>query len=258
MSRAIIVILAILLVIAGGVALTLSFFLLSARRALDEPNPLAITIAESGKGFLIPGDAQGRANPVSSNPEILAAAQKDYTARCVVCHGEDGKGQTTLGTHMYPRAADLTASRTQSKSDGSIFWLVQNGLPHTGMPGWQGVLTDDQIWQLVVYLRELPNGIPQVAQPTPAPSAGGGDGVTVDISNSVYEPAEITVTPGTTVTWVNHDEDDHTVTSTLDPKVLDSGIFKQNESFEFTFDDAGTFNYICEVHDWMTGTVTVE
>src|SRR5262245_42837309 len=113
MSRVIIIVLAVLLVLAGGVALTLSFFLLSARRALDEPNPIAMSIAESGNIFLIPGDAQSRSNPVTSSPEVLAAAQEDFNARCLICHGEDGKGQTTLGTHMYPRAADLTAARTQ-------------------------------------------------------------------------------------------------------------------------------------------------
>jgi plastocyanin len=260
MSRVIIAILAVLLVIAGGAALTLSFFLLSARRALDEPNPLAITIAESGKTFLIPADAQARTNPVTASPEMLAAAQEDYNARCLICHGEDGKGTTTLGTHMYPRAADLTAARTQGKSDGSLFWLVQNGLPHTGMPGWQGVLTDDQIWQVVTYVRQLPNGIPQVALPTPtsAPSASQGENVTVDITNSVYVQKDVTVTPGTTVVWVNHDEDEHTVTSSSEPRVLDSGIFEQNETFEFTFDEEGSYEYFCEVHDWMQGTVTVE
>lgn len=257
MSRAIIIILAVLLVIAGGVALTLSFFLLSARRALDEPNPIAISIADAGKSFLIPGNVQSLANPVTAGPDVLTAAQRDYSARCVVCHGQDGKGQTTLGTHMYPRAADLTSTRTQSKTDGSLFWLIQNGLPHTGMPGWQGVLDDNQIWQLVVYLRQLPNGVPQAAVPTPAPAASS-DGAMVDISNSVYEPAEIKIAPGTSVTWVNHDEDEHTVTSTTDPKVLNSGIFEQNQTFAFTFDVVGTYKYICEVHDWMEGTVTVE
>ena len=261
MSRAIIIVLAALLVIAGGVALTLSFFLLSARRALDEPNPIAISIADAGKSFLIPGNAQSLANPVTANPDVLTAAQRDYSARCVVCHGQDGKGQTTLGTHMYPRAADLTSARTQGKTDGSLFWLIQNGLPHTGMPGWQGVLDDNQIWQLVVYLRQLRNGVPQAAAPTPAPAAppaASSDGVTVDMSNAVYEPAEIKITPGTTVTWVNQDEDEHTVTSRTDPQVLNSGIIEENQTFAFTFDEAGTYKYICEVHDWMEGTVTVE
>lgn len=258
MTRAVIVILAVLLVLAGGVALTLSFFLLSARTALDEPNPLAMSIAESGKLFLIPGDARSRSNPVTADPDILAAGQKDYNARCLVCHGENGKGATTLGMHMYPRAADLTAVRTQGKEDGALFWIIQNGLPHTGMPGWQGVLSDDQIWQVVTYVRQLPNGIPQVAVPTPASSTTTSDSVTVDISNSVYEQSKIKITPGTTVVWVNHDEDEHTVTSATEPRVLNSGIVKQNETFEFTFTEAGTFNYVCEVHDWMEGTVTVE
>jgi plastocyanin/mono/diheme cytochrome c family protein len=261
MSRVVIVVLVVLLGIAGAAALTLSFFLLSARSALDTPNPLAIAIAENGKTFLIPADVAAGANPAAANPDTLRAAQRNFTARCVVCHGEDGKGNTPIGAHIYPRAADLTAARTQSKKDGALFWIIQNGIPHTGMPGWKDLLNDDQIWQIVTYVRQLPNGIPQVQAPTPTPNASGGQSgaqATVPIENSVYEPKELTVDVGTTVVWMNKDDDEHTVTSKGEPGGLDSPTLKQNDNYQFTFTTPGTYNYVCKVHDFMEGTVIVK
>lgn len=257
MRRVILVLLVLALLVTGGVSLVLGFFLLSARTALDAPNPLAVMIAESGKGVLVPGNVQAMANPVAGGEETIRAAQPIYTTRCVVCHGADGKANTTIGAHTYPRAADLTAHRTQGKSDGTLFWIVQNGLPHTGMPGWKDTLKDEEIWQVVRLIRQLPQGLPPEVQATPA--AGSGASATVDIVKEIYEPASLKVAPGTRVVWKNHDEDEHTVTSKPDAaQVLDSPTINGGETFEFTFAEKGMYAYFCKIHDYMNGTVVVE
>lgn len=259
MTRVIIILLVLALLVAGAVSATLSFFLLSARTALDTPNPFEISIAEAGKGFLVPGDVQAKTNPAPSGIDTVRAAQPIFTSRCVVCHGGDGKANTTIGAHIYPRAADLTAPRTQGKSDGTLFWIIQNGLPHTGMPGWQDTLSDDQIWQLVRLIRQLPQGLPAPLTPASAPTAAAGATLTVDISNSTYEPDIITISPGTRVTWASHDDDEHTVTSVkTEPRVLDSPTLKKGQTYEFTFVQKGTYHYTCQVHDYMEGTVVVQ
>ena len=76
-----------------------------------------------------------------------------------------------------------------------------------------------------------------------------------------YLPYEVTVAVGTTVTWSNDDNTVHTVTSGhpvsgID-ELFDSGIFMFGDTFEFTFNDAGTFDYFCMVHPWMVGIVYV-
>jgi plastocyanin len=259
MRRVILVLLILALLVTGGVSLILSFFLFSARSALDTPNPLAVMIAESGKSVLVPADVQAIANPIAGGDETVRAAKPLYVVRCAQCHGTEGKGNTTIGSHIYPRAADLTASRTQGKSDGTLFWIVQNGLPHTGMPGWKDTLKDEQIWQVVRLIRQLPNGLPPDPTPTPAPTSASGTSATVNISNQIYEPSTLKVAPGTRVVWVNHDEDEHTVTSKPDAAiVLDSPTIKQGEKFEFTFAEKGSYAYFCQVHDYMNGTVVVE
>jgi amicyanin len=79
----------------------------------------------------------------------------------------------------------------------------------------------------------------------------------VTIENFAFNPATITVKKGTTVTWTNKDSAAHTVTT-------DSGsgptsqLLNQGDSYTFTFNTAGTFNYHCQPHPNMKGTVIVE
>ncbi|MBI3943423.1 MAG: c-type cytochrome [Chloroflexi bacterium] len=163
-----------LLLLAGLGGLLFTFgFILSARSALDTPTEMQIRVADMGKNFLVPGDIQSQKNPVTLTDNTRTQARRLYTARCVVCHDVDGKGGTATGSHLYPRAADLTSPRTQEKSDGVLYWIVGNGLPHTGMPGWKTILNDTEIWQIVAYMRLLPQGVVASAEesPTPVPTA---------------------------------------------------------------------------------------
>jgi plastocyanin len=79
--------------------------------------------------------------------------------------------------------------------------------------------------------------------------------VTVEISNFTFSPGTVTVAPGTTVTWVNHDDIPHLVAATdhgFRSKALDT-----DDSYSFTFTSAGSFDYFCSLHPHMTGTVVV-
>ena len=83
-----------------------------------------------------------------------------------------------------------------------------------------------------------------------------------EADNACYIPAEVTVGVGATVTWTNDDTAAHTVTSgtpTDGPDgVFDSSIVMSGNTFEFTFEEAGDYDYFCIVHPWMTGKVIVE
>ena len=76
-----------------------------------------------------------------------------------------------------------------------------------------------------------------------------------------YLPYEISVAVGTTVTWINDDITIHTVTSGSPNGgangLFDSELIMSGETFEITFNDAGTFDYYCIVHPWMAGIVNV-
>lgn len=82
--------------------------------------------------------------------------------------------------------------------------------------------------------------------------------VDVDIDNSVYVPATLTVKRGTTVTWTNRDTVPHDVTpEDSEPDVPRSDMLSQGQSYRRTFDTTGTFNYYCSIHPFMKGSVTV-
>lgn len=90
-----------------------------------------------------------------------------------------------------------------------------------------------------------------------APSAGAQDQnvVTVPIRDFFFDPAEITIDSGTTVMWVNEGSHPHTVTS--DDGQFDSETLNPGDSFMVTFSGQGTLTYHCEIHPFMTGSVTV-
>ncbi len=92
------------------------------------------------------------------------------------------------------------------------------------------------------------------------PEADGVATDTVEVRNIAFEPADIEVEVGTTVTWVNEDIVNHTVTS--GPAGEPDGMFDEplssgGDDATITFDDAGTFDYYCDLHRNMIGSVTV-
>lgn len=83
------------------------------------------------------------------------------------------------------------------------------------------------------------------------------DTVQVSIMGHMFMPATLTIAPGTTVTWTNHDADPHTVTDGANPKAFHSSALDTGDTFSYTFTTAGTFQYFCTLHPMMVGHVTV-
>ena len=79
---------------------------------------------------------------------------------------------------------------------------------------------------------------------------------TVHIDNFTFTPAELTVAPGTTVTWVNGDDIPHTVVATN--KAFRSKVLDTEQQFSFTLKDAGTYEYFCSLHPHMKAKVIVK
>ena len=93
-----------------------------------------------------PRKAQLLQNPFVGQETAAAAGRKLYDDHCAQCHGSDGRGRE--------HAIDLHSPAIQSAPDGSLFWALRNGRIRKGMPSWAS-LPDQQLWQLVTYLRTL-------------------------------------------------------------------------------------------------------
>lgn len=97
------------------------------------------------------------------------------------------------------------------------------------------------------------------AQPTAAP-AESVEGAQVTMQNTSFQPQELNVQPGATVTWTNEDNFAHTVTAgTRDNPsgLFDSGNVAAGGTFNFTFEEPGTYEYFCSIHDGMRGVIVV-
>ena len=81
--------------------------------------------------------------------------------------------------------------------------------------------------------------------------------VTVDIQDFAYNPDPVTIAAGESITWTNQDEAPHTATAS-DRDILQSGTLQQGDSYTQSFDTAGTYEYFCEFHAGMNGTIIVE
>ncbi len=91
---------------------------------------------------------------------------------------------------------------------------------------------------------------------TTGPDFTPGQTAEIIIDNLAFSPGEITIAPGTTVTWSNEESVTHTVSSLSG--AFESGSISPGGSFSFTFNEKGTFEYRCSIHPTMRGTVIVE
>jgi len=124
--------------------------------ALQEPGPVETRIANLAKHSAIRLASRHGIPPrpldTKASNELGGA---HYGLDCGICHGVDGRAQTPSGEWMYPRAADLTSKQVQTYSDQELFWIINNGVKFTGMPGFGKLEAPDHIWGLVNYVRSL-------------------------------------------------------------------------------------------------------
>ncbi|HLJ65096.1 MAG TPA: c-type cytochrome, partial [Stellaceae bacterium] len=132
--------------------------------ARNEPSGLEVTVATWLLHRSVPDEARAAANPLEADPAELAAGRDLFRRKCESCHAYDGGGQTEIGGAVYPRAPSLRGT-VAGMSDGEIFYHIRNGIRNTAMPAWS--LPDRQIWELVLYLRHLPQTANLVPEPAP-------------------------------------------------------------------------------------------
>jgi mono/diheme cytochrome c family protein len=110
----------------------------------------------------VPRAARAAANPVAFSPEVWAQSRAHFADHCASCHANDGSGNTDLGRGLFPRAPDMRLAQTQDKTDGELYWIIENGIRLTGMPAWgPGGSDDADTWKLVHFIRRLKELTPE-------------------------------------------------------------------------------------------------
>ena len=128
--------------------------------ALEPPGGLETAVATAAKNWLVARAARRPLPPAPANdPQSVANGTMQFGANCAFCHGTDGRTPTKVGTSLYPRAVRLDAGGVQAYSDAELFVIVRDGIRLTGMPGFGRIHSEQEIWNLVHYLRRLrPSG----------------------------------------------------------------------------------------------------
>ncbi len=104
----------------------------------------------------VPEEAAAVPNPVAATEGSIAIGGALFAANCVPCHGEGGLGDGPTAASLESKPANLTENHVQELSDGALFYIITNGKPETPMPAWEDVLEEEQRWQVVNFLRTLP------------------------------------------------------------------------------------------------------
>ena len=108
-----------------------------------------------------PAEFYGLVNPMKTSRSNRRAGKEVYEEltepSCVVCHGKKGDGSGQLASQFDPRPRNFACAATvDGIPDGQLYWIILNGSPGTAMPSFD-FLSDEEIWQLVLYLRSLTN-----------------------------------------------------------------------------------------------------
>lgn len=96
-------------------------------------------------------------NPIPATKENIEAGKQAFSSYCVVCHGRDGQNTgVPFADKLSPPVPSLASSHVQDYTDGQLKWIIENGIGPSGMPGSKGILSDSDMWAIVVFLRHLP------------------------------------------------------------------------------------------------------
>jgi mono/diheme cytochrome c family protein len=146
------------LVLFGIGILTGAYIVTTGVSAKPQPSRLESITTRVVRSIAIRTRVGSLINPVPASDAVIKEGMEHFADHCAVCHGNDGSGNTEMGRGLYPRAPDMRLPATQDLSDGELFYIIENGVRLTGMPGWSTGTKEGETssWHLVHFIRHLP------------------------------------------------------------------------------------------------------
>jgi mono/diheme cytochrome c family protein len=123
---------------------------------VELPGKLETTLIRWTEHHMTVG-GKGDKNPLEPTREAVEEGRQAFGFYCVVCHGLDGqKTGVPFAASMSPPIPPLASAEVQRYSDGQLKWIIKNGISPSGMPAARGILDEEDMWAIVLYLRHLP------------------------------------------------------------------------------------------------------
>jgi thiosulfate dehydrogenase len=141
-----------LLVLFGGAYFYLTTGHFDIRAVGNTPGNFERRTANHSVDEWVDDHAPRQENPFQPTMENITDGQNVYDKNCAVCHGSLKQPISPLRRNFYPSVPQLM-SRTPDDPDGNLFYVVKYGIRFTGMPGWDKVLSDDEIWKSVLFIK---------------------------------------------------------------------------------------------------------
>jgi mono/diheme cytochrome c family protein len=134
----------------------LTFVVLMAGCAVSTPGRMETNVMTGVKHRLTVRGKNDR-NPMTASADVINAGRRNFGYYCFSCHGLDGQNTgVPFADRMSPPVPALTSPQVQSYTDGQLKWIIEHGISPSGMPASQGILSDEEIWAIVQYVRHLP------------------------------------------------------------------------------------------------------
>jgi plastocyanin/sugar lactone lactonase YvrE len=252
---------------------------------------IRIDVDATGNGVTAPADLLATTHCPELTPAMLAAPATPSAAApvastaatvagapIVAADGADGSVGITIDIDVETSGSGAALPGTTSCPDPNAAPAAATTVADQGTIATGDVTIDIAIdVETTARCPDTAAAMPTVSAPLPTPTAtpasapitatpvaaasvvetaAPGRAVAIAIRNFAFDPSSVTIPAGTTVAWTNDDQIAHTATSSTD--VFNSGNLNLNQRYSYTFEQAGTFDYICIYHPYMKGTVIVE
>jgi len=125
--------------------------------ARAKPGELETFLARAVRRLATPKGVRDLKSPVPASAGALRLGLEHFADHCAMCHANDGSGNTEMGRGLYPKAPDMRLEATQSLTDGELYYIIENGVPLTGMPAWGTATPDGEAasWHLAQFIRHM-------------------------------------------------------------------------------------------------------
>ena len=154
------------IVIFGGGYIYLTTGRFDTRAVGNTPGTFERQVANKSVDEWVDGHALKQDNPFQPTMENIAAGQKVYDENCAFCHGNLKQPVSPMRKNFYPPVPQLM-SHTPDDPDANLFYVTKYGIKLTAMPGWDGILSDDDIWKAVLFVKNSAQMKDPSAQPPP-------------------------------------------------------------------------------------------